>query len=247
MEETLIYGRNPVLNALEKKPDRIYIQKGLSDGSIKKIWAKAKALDIEIRERGKSRLDEMTGGENHQGVVAYISNFAYSSLDDMFHLAEARGEDPLFVILDSIQDPHNLGAIVRTAVAMSAHGVIIPKNRSTEVNGTVYKTSAGAVDRMLIAKVTNINRTIEELKAKNVWVYGAAAEGDALNEADLTGPVAVVIGNEGKGMAKKTKEHVDKLLSIPMPGGFESLNASVAASIFLYEIVRQGHGRKKKI
>lgn len=247
MKETLIYGRNPVLNALNEKPDKIYIQKGLSDGSVKKIRARAKDLGIEVRERAKGQLDAMAKGANHQGVVAYISNFTYAEIEDMFARAEERGEDPLFIILESIQDPHNLGAIIRSAVAMGAHGVIIPKHRSAEVNGTVYKTSAGAVDSMLVAKVVNINRTIEDLKRRNVWVYGADGAGDPLDKTDLTGPVAVVVGNEGEGLAKKTKEHVDALLSIPMPGGFESLNASVAASIFLYEMVRQRRGSVSKI
>lgn len=247
MDETVIFGRNPVLEALDDKVDKLFIQKGLNDGTVKKIRGKAKAMGVDVREREKSRLDEMVGGKNHQGVVAYVTNFTYSTLEDMFRRAEEREEDPLIILLDSIQDPHNLGAIIRSAVAMGAHGVVIPKNRSAEVKGTVYKTSAGAVDHMLVAKVTNMNRTIEELKEKNVWVYGADAGEGSLYDADLTGPVAVVVGNEGKGIAKKTKEHVDALLSIPMPGEFESLNASVAASIFLYEIVRQRHGKQTKI
>ena len=247
MDETIIFGRNPVLEALEDKVDRLFIQKGLTDGTVKKIRGKAKAMGVDVREREKSRLDEMVDGKNHQGVVAYATNFTYSTLEDMFRRAEERGEDPLIILLDSIQDPHNLGAIIRSAVAMGAHGVVIPKNRSAEINGTVYKTSAGAVDHMLVAKVTNMNRTVEELKSRNVWVYGADAGEGNLYDADLTGPIAIVIGNEGKGIAQKTKEHVDALLSIPMPGKFESLNASVAASIFLYEIVRQRHGKHTKI
>lgn len=147
------------------------------------------------------------------------------------------------MLLDGIEDPHNLGAIIRSAYAMGAHGVVIPKHRAAAVNATVYKTSAGAVDHMIVAKVTNINRTIDDLKAKNIWVYGADGGKGALYDADLTGPIAVVIGNEGKGLAEKTKEHVDSLLSIPMDGGFDSLNASVAASIFLYDIKRQRHGK----
>ena len=243
METTMIYGRNPVLEALDKMPDKVYIQKGAKDGSMKKIRGRAKELGIYVQEREKSRLDEMCGNQNHQGVVAFISDFTYGSVEGMLALAEEKSEDPLIVLLDGIEDPHNLGAIIRSAYAMGAHGVVIPKHRAAAVNATVYKTSAGAADHMIVAKVTNINRTIDDLKAKNIWVYGADGGKGALYDADLTGPIAVVIGNEGKGLAEKTKEHVDSLLSIPMDGGFDSLNASVAASIFLYDIKRQRHGK----
>ncbi|MDY3118139.1 MAG: 23S rRNA (guanosine(2251)-2'-O)-methyltransferase RlmB [Peptoniphilus sp.] len=247
METIMIYGRNPVLEALDRMPDKVYIQKGAKDGSMKKIRGRAKELGIYVQEREKSRLDEMVDGRNHQGVVAFLSDFTYGTVEDMLALAEAKKEDPLLVLLDGIEDPHNLGAIIRSAYAMGAHGVVIPKRRAAAVNGTVYKTSAGAVDHMIVAKVTNMNRVIEELKEKNIWVYGADGGHGALYEADLTGPVALVIGNEGKGLAEKTKEHVDGLLSIPMSGGFDSLNASVAASIFLYDIKRQRHGKAQNL
>ncbi|VEJ36275.1 Putative TrmH family tRNA/rRNA methyltransferase [Aedoeadaptatus ivorii] len=247
METAMIYGRHPVLETLGPKVDKLYIQKGAKDGSIGKIRRVAKELGIFVQEREKSRLDEMTAGANHQGVVCFVSDFRYAEIDEMLALAEARGEDPLLVLLDSVHDPHNLGAVIRSALAMGAHGVIIPKHRAASVNATVYKTSAGAVDEMLVAKVTNLNRTIEDLKQKNIWVYGADAGQAPLYTADLTGPIAIVVGNEGDGIAEKTKEHTDVLLSIPMPGGFESLNASVAASIFLYETLRQRDGKQKKV
>lgn len=246
MKETMIFGRNPVLEAMGQSMDRIYIQKGLTEGSVKKIRGRARDLGIDIQDREKSRLDEMTEGENHQGIVAFISDFVYSSIDDILAYARSKGEDPLIVILDGIQDPHNLGAIIRSSLALGAHGVVIPKNRSASVNGTVFKTSAGAVDHMKVARVTNLTRLVEDLKKKGIWTYGADLDGQAIDESDLTGPLALVIGAEGKGLSKKLGEHLDMKITIPMDREFNSLNASVAASVVLYEIRRQGNEKKKK-
>ncbi|MCD1147606.1 23S rRNA (guanosine(2251)-2'-O)-methyltransferase RlmB [Peptoniphilus sp. KCTC 25270] len=246
MKSQMIFGRNPVLEALGENMDRIYVQRGLKEGTAKKIRGRAKDLGVEVIERDKSRLDEMCDYQNHQGFVAYVTDFVYSTIDDMLAEAKEKGEDPLIVLLDGITDPHNLGAIIRSSLALGAHGVVIPKNRSASVNGTVFKTSAGAVDHMKVAKVTNLGRAVEELKEKGIWTYGCDLGGETLYDTNLTGPVAIVIGAEGKGLSKKIGEKVDIKITIPMEREFDSLNASVAASVVLYEISRQNHGKKKK-
>ncbi len=239
--EDLIYGRNACLEALNTgKVEELYIQKGNLKGSIEKVIGRAKNKNVVIKNVDKKTLDNMANGEVHQGVIALISSFEYSSVDDILKEAKNRNEDPFIVILDEIEDPHNLGAIIRSSETAGVHGVIIPKRRSASINSTVYKSSAGACNYLKVAKVTNINRTIDELKEKNIFVYGT--DGDAknyYNKTNLTGPIAIVIGNEGKGISMQIKKNCDELIKIPMRGRITSLNASNACAIVCYEVLRQ--------
>lgn len=239
--EDLIYGRNACLEALNTgKVEELYIQKGNLKGSIEKVIGRAKNKNVVIKTVDKKTLDNMANGEVHQGVIALISSFEYSTVDDILKEAKNRNEDPFIVILDEIEDPHNLGAIIRSCETAGVHGVIIPKRRSASINSTVYKSSAGACNYLKVAKVTNINRTIDELKEKNIFVYGT--DGDAknyYNKTNLTGPIAIVIGNEGKGISMQIKKNCDELIKIPMRGKITSLNASNACAIVCYEVLRQ--------
>ena len=239
--ECQIEGRNPVLEALKSGRDieKILIAKGNKEGSINKIIGIAKERKIVIQNVERNKLDTMSTTQSHQGVIAISSAYSYRSIDDILKLAEERNEDPFIIILDEIEDPHNLGAIMRTAECAGAHGIIIPKRRSVGLTSTVSKTSAGAIEYMPVARVTNINNAIDELKEKNIWIYGAHMEGSYYYEQNLKGPVAIVIGSEGKGISRLTKEKCDFLIKIPMKGKVSSLNASVAASIITYEVVRQ--------
>ncbi|MFA7532937.1 MAG: 23S rRNA (guanosine(2251)-2'-O)-methyltransferase RlmB [Tissierellaceae bacterium] len=245
MDSQYVAGRNPVLEILktDKEIDKLYILKGDLQGSINKIIGIARDKNIIIQEVDKNKLDSMGGGSNHQGVVALVTSYKYAEADDILEKAKARGQDPFVIILDGIEDPHNLGAIIRTAECAGVHGIIIPKRRSATVNQTVYKSSAGAVEHMLVAKVNNINNEIESLKEKGLWIFGADVEGSALHfKTDLKGPIALVIGSEGKGLSRLTKEKCDVLVKIPMTGKISSLNASNAAAVLIYEVVRQNHG-----
>lgn len=244
MDFQYVAGRNPVLEILrtDKEVEKIYIQKGELQGSIKKIIGIAKEKNIVIQEVDKSKLDSITKGIAHQGVVALVTSYEYASIEDILELAKKRNEDPFIVILDGIEDPHNLGAIIRTAECAGVHGIVIPKRRSAQVNETVYKSSAGAVEHILVAKVNNINQVIDELKEKGLWIYGADMNGDLYFNISLKGAVALVIGSEGKGISRLTKEKCDSLVTIPMVGKISSLNASNAAAILMYEVVRQNHG-----
>ncbi len=245
MKETLIYGRNAVLESLGDETSKLFVQRGLKEGTIRKIIGRAKDFDIPVVEKNKSQLDELCHGANHQGVVSIHSSFEYSTVEEILEDARSQGEDPLIVLLDEVQDPHNLGAIARSALALGAHGLVILKHRSASVSSGSYKSSAGAIDHLKIAQVTNLTQTIAELKDHGLWIYGADARGEEIYHTNLTGPVGLVIGAEGKGLRESTKKHVDVLVSIPMGGKFESLNASAAASILLYEIQRQRHGSKR--
>ncbi len=237
----LIYGRNACLEALSlDKVETLYIQKGHLKGSIEKVIGRAKDKRVIIKYVDKKALDHMADGQVHQGVVAEISKFNYSSVEEILQVAKDRKEDPFIVLLDEIEDPHNLGAIMRTCETAGVHGIIIPKRRSATVNSTVYKSSAGAANYLKVAKVTNLNRTIDDLKSKNIFVYGT--DGDAksyYNKTNLTGPIALVIGNEGKGISQMIKENCDELIKIPMKGKISSLNASNACAIVCYEVLRQ--------
>ena len=239
--DELIYGRNACLEALNTgKVEELYIQKGNLKGSIEKVIGRAKNKNVIIKTVDKKTLDNMAKGEVHQGVIASISSFEYSSVEDILNEAKEREEDPFIVILDEIEDPHNLGAIIRSCETAGVHGVIIPKRRSASINSTVYKSSAGACNYLKVAKVTNINRTIDELKEKNIFVYGT--DGDAksyYNKTNLTGPIAIVIGNEGKGISMQIKKNCDDLIKIPMRGKITSLNASNACAVVCYEVLRQ--------
>ncbi|MDO5037887.1 MAG: 23S rRNA (guanosine(2251)-2'-O)-methyltransferase RlmB [Tissierellia bacterium] len=242
MEEQIIYGRNPVEESLKEGLDRLYIQKGQKEGSIRKIISQARQAGIPIFERDKARLDDLAQGGKHQGVVAIRTSFKYVTIEDILAYAQERKEAPLILFLDGIEDPQNLGAIARSALALGAHGLVIPKHRAARVNGRVFKASAGAIDHLRVAMVTNMSQEVLALKDRGLWFYGAHMEGDSLYETRLEGPMGLVIGSEGQGISKKLRDHMDFLISIPMAGAFDSLNASVAAGILLYERARQGHG-----
>jgi 23S rRNA (guanosine2251-2'-O)-methyltransferase len=249
MKQEYIVGRNPVLEVLkaEKEIDKIYVSKGELKGSIKKIISIAKDKNIVIQYVDKKKLDQIAPGVNHQGVAALVTPYDYYSIDDILNKAKESKKPPFIIILDGIEDPHNLGAIIRTAECAGVHGIIIPKRRAAHVTETVYKSSAGAVEHMLIAKVSNIPSTIDRLKDDGLWIYGADANGENYYfDTELKGPVALVIGSEGKGISKLVKEKCDFLVKIPMYGKISSLNASNAASILIYEVVRQNYGKGKE-
>ncbi len=240
--EDQIEGRNSVLELLESGKDinKIYIAKGEKHGSINKIIAKAKENKVVIVEIEKEKLNKMAQTNNPQGVIAIVPPFDYASVDDILNEAKSKNEKAFILILDGIEDPHNLGSIIRTAETAGVHGIIIPKRRSAQVNSTVNKTSAGATNFMKIARVNNINETIEYLKNNDVWIYGTDGEAKEMYyDEDMTGNVAIVIGSEGFGMSRLVKENCDFLLKIPMKGKITSLNASVSAGIIMYEVVKQ--------
>ena len=241
----LIEGRNAVMEALRagRTIDKIFIAKGDVDKTLGHIASKARSAGIVVTEADRRKLDAMSQTHAHQGVIALCAVKEYSTIEDMLAIAAERGEAPFLVLCDEISDPHNLGAIIRTAECAGAHGVIIPKRRSVGLTATVAKASAGAVEYMKVARVTNINTAIAELKDKGVWVFGTAAEGSIpMYKADLTVPAAIVIGNEGEGLSQLVRKNCDVMVSIPMKGKISSLNASAAASILLYEAVRQRIG-----
>lgn len=249
MKDVYVVGRNPVLELLKAKKeiDKIYVLKGDTKGSIKKIIAKAKDRRIVVQEVDKERLEKVSNGENHQGVAALVTGFKYSSLDDVVGEARRLDEEPFIVILDEIEDPQNLGAIIRTCECAGVHGVVIPKRRSARVNQSVYKASAGAVNHIMVAEVTNVSDTIETLKDEGLWIYGADMEGgNYYYQEDLTGGIGLVIGNEGKGISRLVKEKCDVLVKIPMFGDVSSLNASTSAAILIYEVIRQKNEEKKQ-
>lgn len=241
MAEDKIYGRNPVLEAIRhgREIDKILIKKGGIDGSVNVIVKKAKDLGIIISEVDKQKLDSICGGENHQGVVAYTAVHEYATVKDILKKAADKGQPPFIIICDKITDPHNLGSIIRTANCAGVDGIIIPKRNSVGLNAVVAKTSAGAVEYTPVARVTNIVQTVEALKKEGVWVAGADMDGEPMGKCDLKGALALVIGNEGEGISHLVKEKCDFLVSIPMFGDINSLNASVAAAVLTYEAVRQ--------
>ena len=237
-----IEGRNSVLELLESGKDvnKIFVTRGEKHGSINKILGIAKERKIIVVEKDKKQMDEMAQEENYQGVIAIVPPFEYVEISDILQVAKERNEDPFVIVLDGIEDPHNLGSIIRTAETAGVHGVIIPKRRAASVNSTVNKASAGAVEHMKIARVTNISDAIEELKQAGLWVCGTAVDTNKYYyNQDLTGPLAIVIGNEGKGIGEKVKKNCDFLVKIPMKGKVQSLNASVSTGIVIYESVKQ--------
>ena len=240
-EELTIEGRNAVLEAFRsgKTIDKLFLLKGCQDGPIQTIIREAKKTDTILNFVTKERLDQISKTGKHQGVIAYSAAYEYATIEDLFHIAEKRGEAPFFILLDSIEDPHNLGAIIRTANLAGAHGVIIPKRRAVGLTATVAKASAGALNYTPVVKVTNLSRTIEELKEKGLWFVCADMNGDSMYQRNLTGPIGLVIGNEGEGVGRLVKEKCDMIASIPMKGEIDSLNVSVATGILAYEIVRQ--------
>ena len=237
-----IEGRNSVLELLESGKDvnKIFVTRGEKHGSINKILGIAKERKIIVVEKDKKQMDEMAQEENYQGVIAIVPPFEYVEISDILEVAKERNEDPFVIVLDGIEDPHNLGSIIRTAETAGVHGVIIPKRRAVSVNSTVNKASAGAVEHMKIARVTNISDAIEELKQAGLWVCGTAVDTNKYYyNQDLTGPLAIVIGNEGKGIGEKVMKNCDFLVKIPMKGKVQSLNASVSTGIVVYEAVKQ--------
>ena len=240
--EDIIEGRNAVIEALksDRTVEQILVSSGDTEGSINVVYALAKDKGIVIKEVDRRKLDQISVTGAHQGVIAYVTPYKYCEIDDILEYAKSKDEDPFIILLDEIEDPHNFGSIVRTAEICGAHGIIIPKRRNVGVTPTVYKSSAGAVEYMKIAKVTNINVAIDNLKKKGVWIYGAHMDGEGYCfESNFAGPVALVVGSEGKGISKLTKEKCDVLVKIPMKGNITSLNASVAAGIIMYEILKQ--------
>ncbi len=240
-EESRLEGRHSVLEAFRagKLIEKLFVLKGCKDGPVLSILREAKKAGTLVDFVPKERLDHMSETGKHQGVVGVLSAFHYSSVEDMFELAEQRGEDPFVFLLDGIEDPHNLGAIIRTANLAGAHGVIIPKRRAVGLTATVVKASAGAIHYTPVAKVTNLSAEMEQLKEKGMWFVCADMEGEVMYRQNLRGSVGLVIGNEGSGVSRLVKEHCDFKASIPMSGDIDSLNASVAAGVLAFEIVRQ--------
>ena len=240
-EELTIEGRNAILEAFRsgKTIDRLFVLDGCQDGPVRTIVKEAKKRDTIINFVARERLDQMSGTGKHQGVVAYMAAYEYAQVEDMLALAESRGEPPFLILLDEIEDPHNLGAIIRTANLAGAHGVIIPKRRAAGLTATVAKTSAGALNYTPVAEVTNLTAVMEELKEKGLWFVCADMGGESMYRLNLTGPIGLVIGNEGRGVSRLVREHCDMTAAIPMKGEIDSLNASVAAGVLAYEIVRQ--------
>ncbi len=240
-EEFTIEGRNAVIEAFRSgKPiDKIFVLDGCQDGPITTIKREAKKQDAIIKYVTKDRLDQMSETGKHQGVIAYAAAYEYAEVDDILKAAEKKGEPPFILLLDNIEDPHNLGAIIRTANQAGVHGVIIPKNRAVGLTATVARTSAGALNYTPVAKVTNLSKTIEELKKQGLWFVCADMGGTSMYQLDLKGPIGLVIGSEGEGVGRLVKEKCDFVASIPMKGDIDSLNASVAAGVLAYEIVRQ--------
>ena len=240
--EDLIEGRNSVIELLKSERatvEQIFIAKGKLEGSITKIIGMAKDKSIVLKEVDRKKLDSLSETGSHQGVIAQITPFEYSEVDDILAYAAKKGQDPFIIILDELEDPHNLGSIVRTAELCGVHGIIIPKRRNVGVTSTVYKIAAGAIEHMRIAKVTNVNNEIDKLKSKGVWIYGSDIRAEEFSySVNYSGPCALIIGNEGRGMSKLTAKKCDKLVKIPMVGKINSLNASVAGGIMMYEVLK---------
>ena len=240
-EELTIEGRNAVIEAFRsgKTIDKLFVLDGCQDGPVKTITREARKQNTIITYVSRERLDQLSETGKHQGVIAYAAAYEYAEVEDMLKLAEEKGEPPFLFLLDGIEDPHNLGAIIRTANLAGAHGVIIPKRRAVGLTSTVAKTSAGALNYTPVAKVTNLSATIEELKEKGLWFVCADMGGQEMYQLNLKGPIGLVIGNEGEGVSRLVREKCDMIASIPMKGDIDSLNASVAAGVLAYEIVRQ--------
>ena len=240
-EENKIEGRNAVLEAFRagRSVDKLFVLDGNQDGPVRTILREAKKQDTIVNFVGKERLDQISETGKHQGVIAYAASYSYSSVEAMLELAREKGEPPFLILLDNIEDPHNLGAIIRTANRAGAHGVIIPKRRAVGLTATVARTSAGALNYTPVAKVTNLSAEIDRLKKEGIWFVCADMGGESMYKLDLKGPVGLVIGSEGDGVSRLVREKCDFVASIPMKGDIDSLNASVAAGILAFEIVRQ--------
>ena len=247
-ENDVIAGRNAVAEALRagRPIDRIYVRRGDRTGSVHAILRMAKEAGVAVKDVDARKLDAMCGGENHQGIVAVAAVHAFSEAEDIFALAESRGEPPFLIVCDEIADPHNLGAIIRTAECAGAHGVVIPKRRSVGLTAAVGRASAGAVEYLPVVRVPNIASFLDEIKARGVWVYTADMDGTDWCQTDFSGPAALVVGSEGFGVSRLVKEKSDFIVSLPMKGRVNSLNASVACGILCYEIARQRAGIRAK-
>lgn len=242
MSEEFVAGRNSVAEVLKsgRSINKILVAKGERHGAIREIIGQARSQGLVIQEVEPAKLDQITEGVRHQGVVAMVAPVAYAEIEDILGRAQENGEQPFIVLLDELEDPHNVGAILRTSDATGVHGVLLPKRRSSPLTATVAKTSAGAVEYVPVARIGNISQTLKKLKKQGLWVVGADMDGDKnYYEADLTGPIVVVVGSEGQGMGRLTKEECDFVVRIPMKGKITSLNASVACSLLLYEVLRQ--------
>lgn len=242
LPDDVLVGRNAVTEALKsgRGINKLWIASGDREGSVAEIAALAKERGIVVQYVERAKIEALAGGHRHQGVLAYVAPVPYAELEDILKAAEAKGEAPFIVLLDELEDPHNLGALLRTADATGVHSILIPKRRSVSLNATVAKTSAGAVEYVPVARIGNIAQTLKKLKEKGFWVAGADMDGEkAYYEADLTGPLVLVVGSEGKGMSRLTKEACDFIVRMPMVGRINSLNASVAGSILMYESMRQ--------
>ncbi|MBR6093538.1 MAG: 23S rRNA (guanosine(2251)-2'-O)-methyltransferase RlmB [Lachnospiraceae bacterium] len=242
--EFTIEGRNAVMEAFRsgKCIDKLYVLDGCQDGPVLSIKREAKKQDTIIRYVDKDRLDQLSQTGKHQGVIAYAAAYEYAEVEDILNAAKEKGEAPFILLLDNIEDPHNLGAIIRTAHQAGAHGIIIPKNRAVGLTATVARTSAGALNYIPVAKVTNLSKTIDELKKEGLWFAAADMDGEVMYDANLSGAIGLVIGSEGEGISRLVKEKCDFTVSIPMKGRIDSLNASVAAGVLCYEILRQRRG-----
>lgn len=242
----IIEGRNPIIEALKNnRPiEKIMVNKASKEGSIKKILAMAKENKVIIQEVDRHKLDEMSESHAHQGVIAITSDYRYYDLDEILEIPRQKGEDPFFIILDGITDPHNLGSIIRTADAVGAHAVIIPKRRSVQITPIVAKASAGAVEYLPVCKVTNIVNTIKTLKENGLWIAAVDMDGQTFYQQNLGGPLGLVVGSEGEGISRLVKQNCDFTVSMPMSGNVTSLNASVAGGILLYEVYRQRNAEK---
>ncbi|KGF13126.1 RNA methyltransferase [Peptostreptococcus sp. MV1] len=242
----IIEGRNPIIEALKNnRPiEKIMVNKASKEGSIKKILAMARDNKVIIQEVDRHKLDEMSESHAHQGVIAITSDYRYYDLDEILEIPKERGEDPFFIILDGITDPHNLGSIIRTADAVGAHAIIIPKRRSVQITPIVAKASAGAVEYVPVCKVTNIVNTIKTLKENGLWIAAVDMDGQTFYQQNLAGPLGLVVGSEGEGISRLVKQNCDFTVSMPMSGNVTSLNASVAGGILLYEVYRQRNASK---
>lgn len=239
-ERDFVMGRIPAIEVLKSERDinKVFLQEGLSGTKLDEIQGLAKKRKLQISIVPKSKLDQLVEGQNHQGVVIGTAAYPYASIDDLFEAAAKKNEDPFFILLDGVEDPHNLGSIMRTADASGAHGIIIPKRRAVGLTATVAKSSTGAIEHVPVVRVTNLVQTIKDLKERGIWFYGTDMEGQDYRRWDATLPVGLVIGNEGKGVSRLVKEQMDGTITIPMTGHVQSLNASVAASLLMYEVYR---------
>ena len=235
-----VFGRHAVVEALQTpdRVNRVFIQEGTSGRDAAKVIELAREKGIQVQTVPKTKIEDLVGNAVHQGLVASIAAYEYADLEDIFKKAEEKGEDPFIVILDGVEDPHNLGSILRTADATGVHGIIIPKRRSASLTAIVAKASTGAIEHVPVVRVTNLTQTIEQLKARGIWVFGTDMNGTDYRKWNTSGPLAIVMGNEGKGVSRIVKESVDEMVTIPMVGHVQSLNASVASALMMYEVFR---------